>query len=101
MHWFGRQRQFWHLAKERYLTGQMAITAVGMDLDHVVGIIRQVCVGVMLVRMVAEMLRRFFTVVLAIRGRRCPGELERQYSQQKDEQQFFHGRNDITEVRYV
>lgn len=75
----------------------MAVPAVGMDLDHLVGIVRQVGLHVMLMRVVAEVLRALFIFVLTIRGGRCPGELERQQRKQEDEQEFFHGRNNIIE----
>lgn len=63
----------------------MAVPAVGMDLDHLVGVVRQVGLRVVLMRVVAEVLRALFTFVLAIRGGRCPGKLERQQRKQEDE----------------
>lgn len=63
----------------------MTITAVGMDLDHFVGIALQIRLRIVLMRMMAEMLRACFTFMLAIRSSRSPAELERQQREQKDE----------------
>jgi len=75
----------------------MAVAAVGMHFDYFVGIVRQVSSGVVLMRVVAEMLGGFLAFVLAIRSSRGPGELERQQREQEDEQQFFHGLNNSIE----
>lgn len=92
-----RKSDFWHRCQERYLARRVAIATVRMDLDHLVGVVWQVSLHVMLMRVVAKVLRALFIFVLAIRGRRCPGKLERKQCEQKDEQEFFHGRNNIIE----
>ena len=63
--------------QERCLAGQVAVATVGMNLDHLVALIRQIGLRVVLMRVVAEMLRCFLPFMLAIRSRRCPAELER------------------------
>lgn len=67
----GRRRQ------EGGLTRQMTVAAIGVDFGRLVGVIRQLRVGIMLVAMVAEMLGCLFLFMLAIDSHRSPRELER------------------------
>lgn len=92
-----RKNDFGHRYQGRHLARRMAIATVRMDLNHFVGVIRKISFCIVLMRVVAEVLRALFTFMLAIRGRCCPGELERQQRKQEDKQEFFHGRNNIIE----
>jgi hypothetical protein len=91
---------FWHCCQERHLAGQVAITAVGVYFDNLVGVVRQIRLGIVLMRVVTEMLRVDLAFMLTICSCRAPGELERQQCQQENEDQFFHGvNNSIEQVR--
>jgi len=73
-HW---KCDFWYRRQCRHLARGVAVAAIGMDLGHFVGIVWQVGLRVMLMRVVAEVLRALFPFVLAIRGPQLPGKLER------------------------
>lgn len=68
----------------------MTVTTVGMEFDGRFRLIRRVSLGVVLVRVVAKMLNRLLTIMLAIRSGRRPGKLEWQHGKQKNEHQSFH-----------
>src|SRR3990167_7894342 len=69
----------------------MTVSAIAMDLELNVLIVGGIGLHLMLVRVMSEMSHGVFPFMLAIHGGRRPRRLQRQYNQQENEQQAFHG----------
>src|SRR5690606_24712476 len=87
----GRKRHRRCLRRHRDPAQRMTVAAVRMQLRQLASMAR-IFVGIlMLMHVMAEMLHRRTLLMLAIDGRRTPGELERYDHEQQDGEQFFHG----------
>lgn len=76
----GSNRHVGRIRQERRLARQVAITAIAVDFQgraRVIGFVG--LLRLMLMAVVAKV-RRLTPFMLAIRGRRCPGILERQHA---------------------